>query len=193
MSQLRLAHLPLIVAAVARGLLGTRTGRKVLAVGVGATALAVVVSGTYANTGGSDATTRREGMWVGLYNQYAPTKGELVLEGPAEASKCRLRGRAGSASGNGWVFHGSLSVAEVACEARIGKDGRVSAGLKFKEEWDGRVKGIGGDWEERYGSALCEGEVNGTVAAGGTWKGTCKTDEGRTYASSLTWTLNAKN
>jgi len=182
MRRLRLAHTPLIVGAIGRWLVGSRTGRKVFVVGLGLGAATAMLTGT------REPSRRREGTWSGLHNEYAPNKGQFTVE----AATCTFRGRAGFVSGNGWVFKGSLSVDEVACNGGIGKDGRVSARLTFKERWDGQVKGIGGDWDDRSGTALCTGEVEGTLAGGGTWKGTCRTDEGKTYPSSFVWSLRGE-
>ena len=191
MSRFRLGHVPLVFSAIARWLVGTGGGRKLLVIVVGlpAAAAALVVASSPA---GSEAAKRRAGTWSGLYNEYAPNQGELVIEGkPGTAPTCRVRGQTRSAAGDGWVFRGDASVAETACEVRIAKDGRVSGRLELAKKWDGRVKGIGGDdWEERSGTSLCEGDVDGTLSAGGTWKGMCTTDDGKTYASSISWRLS---
>ncbi len=193
MSRFRLVHVPLVLAAIVRWLVGTKAGRKLLVVGVGLGVGVAALGAVAPNTGSNDAAAkRRDGTWGGLHNEYAPTRGEFAIDGePGKTGACRVSGRTHSAIGSGWVFRGDAWVAETACPVRIAKDGRVSGRLTLKKEWHGRVKGIGGDdWEERSGRALCEGEIEGTLAAGGKWNGTCPTDDGKkTYASSIAWTL----
>jgi hypothetical protein len=186
MSRFRLRHVPLVLAVLARWLIGTTVGRKLLAVGVGGAALVVV-----ALSSGGDAAKRRSGTWSGLWNEYAPTRGDFVIEGPPEkAATCQVRGRTSSASGDGWVFRGNASVAETECKVRIAKNGRVSGRLKLEKQWRGRVKGIGGDWDDTSGTALCEGDLEGTLSAGGTWKGKCTIGD-KDHTSSIAWTLTA--
>lgn len=186
MRRLRPAHIPLVLGAIARSLIGTRAGRRFLAAFGGATALVVYVSG------GSEAAKRHEGTWSGMHNEYAPNNGAFTIEGErGKAATCTIRGRAGSANGSGWVFRGDLTVEELACDARIGKDGRVTGRLKLKKEWAGSVKGIGGDWEPRSGSAVCEGDLDGTLSTG-TWKGTCPKLDGGRYDSQVDWTIPAE-
>jgi hypothetical protein len=73
----------------------------------------------------------------------------------------------------------------------IEKNGRASLALKLKMEWHGRVKGIGGDWDDVDGAATCEGELGGTLAEGGEWEGTCKR-EGKEWKTSFKWKLDAE-
>lgn len=191
MRRFHIQHLPLVLAALARWLVGSSAGRKLLAVGVGlgaSTAALIVVA---SSPGGGDAAKRHSGRWSGFDNEYAPTQGDFVIAAePGKAATCQVRGQTGSATGNGWVFRGEASVTEITCEARIANDGRVSARLKLEKSWSGRVKGIGGDWDSTSGTDLCEGDITGTLSAGGTWKGTCTTDDGQTYESSIAWTLS---
>lgn len=179
---LRLRHVPLVTQAVARGLgrwvLGTKAGRRV---GGGVAAVAVVGS----LWGGGSAT--HPGTWKGFSNEYAPTTGTLTIMGaPGKSATCTLRGKTGAAAGNGWVFRGNATVEGTSCEGQLGKNGSVKAVLKLRQEWRGRVKGIGGDWDDVSGSSSCEGTLEGTLAKGGAWKGTCKSEDA-VWATSFAW------
>jgi hypothetical protein len=75
-------------------------------------------------------------------------------------------------------------------EGSIEKNGRVSAVLELKMEWRGRIKGQGGDWGDTEGKSTCEGDLKGTLAAGGKWKAKCKSD-GKEWETSFDWELDA--
>jgi hypothetical protein len=171
-----------LALALGRSLVGTSTGRKVIAVTVGVAAVGSLTSG--------DAT--RSGRWSGLPNVIAPTEGPIELQGaPGKSATCTVRGKTRSASGNGWVFRGDAAVEEASCEGRIEKDGRVSVELELKLEWNGRIKGIGGDgWDDVDGKATCKGELKGTLAAGGKWEAKCERDETE-WETSIDWKLDA--
>jgi hypothetical protein len=47
------------------------------------------------------------------------------------------------------------------------------------------------DWDEVAGSAACEGDLRGTLAAGGDWTGRCKSN-GNEWGTSLTWKLHSQ-
>lgn len=168
-------HVPLVVRAVGSWLFRSRAGRRV---GLG---LLAVVAG--AALLGRCAPGARRGSWEGFANFYAPDKGELSFD----RGRCALSGRTGEASGDGWVFRGTATARETKCEVRVGSGGRVEGTLAVRLEWDGRVKGNGGDWEDTSGTRDCEGEISGTFAKGGTWDGRCTRPDGSTWATTLTW------
>jgi hypothetical protein len=124
------------------------------------------------------------GTWSGLANYYAPSKGTItVTGGPGKAATCTVRGKTGSASGDGWVFRGKATVEETSCEGRIDGKGRLSVTLKLRMEWRGRVKATGGDWEDVEGSSSCDGNLEGTLTSGGVWKAKCKNDNNESDTS----------
>ena len=112
-----------------------------------------------------------------------------MLEGaPGKSATCTVRGQTGTASGNGWVFRGNATVKETSCAGRIAKDGRVAATLKVRMEWRGRVKGIGGDWDDVAGEADCEGALDGTLMSGGVWNATCRGEN--SWTTAFQWTFD---
>lgn len=177
---LRLRHVPLVLRAIARWVVTTRTGRRL---GLGAVGLAVL-SGTCASE-----STATKGSWTGFHNNYAPNKGAIVFERTwTGGTTCVVQGRTGYTSGSGWVFKGDATIRQTSCDGRVGWGGKVSAALTLRMEWDGSVKGIGGDWDDVSGAADCKGELEGTLDAGGAWQGTCRRkDDGREWAASFEW------
>lgn len=167
-------HLPLVGRAVGRWLLRSRGGRRAL-VGV-----LVVASGGWLL--GRCAPGVRHGSWEGFANAIAPNEGGVSFDG----ARCTLSGRTGETSGDGWVFRGEATARETKCEIRTAGDGRVEGKLVVRLEWDGRVKGNGGYWEDVSGSSDCEGTLSGKLASGGTWEGRC-TKPGGSWTTSLTW------
>lgn len=138
---------------------------------------------------GGETLGTRSGKWSGFHNHYAPDEGVITItSGAGKSVSCSVRGRAGSATGSGWVFRGDARIDSTSCEGTRGRAGKVAAALALRMEWSGRVKGIGGDWEDVSGSATCEGELVGTIADGGEWKGICKREE-RQWEASFTWKL----
>lgn len=179
---LQLRHVPLVLHAVGRWFVTTAAGRRL---GAGALGAGVVA---WSLLGGGQST--RSGTWSGLPNTYAPRDGTLVLEGdPGKSATCTVRGRTGSASGNGWVFRGDAAVKETSCAGKIAKNGRVAATLKLRMEWNGRVKGIGGDWEDVAGKADCEGVLDGTLGSGGVWNATCRGNSAD-WTTAIQWKLD---
>lgn len=131
--------------------------------------------------------TELRGTWSGLANHIAPNKGTITLEGTRGGSAtCTVRGKAGFVTGNGWNFKGEATVAEKSCEGRIEKDGSVSLPLELRLEWSGRIKGIGGDWEDIDGYGDCKGELKGNLTTGGAWAGKCKNDKYE-WDASIEW------
>jgi hypothetical protein len=178
---LRQRYASRLIRALAFGLFATPAGRKCIAAVVAVAAVWGLV--------GSDA--KRSGTWSGLANHIAPNEGSIELQGaPGESATCTVRGETKGASGDRWVFKGHAAVAETSCEGRIEKDGRVSAVLQLKMEWNGRIKGMGGDWEDIDGKCTCEGDLKGTLAAGGKWEAKCKNDKGE-WETSFEWELDA--
>lgn len=170
-------HVPLVVGAVGRWFIRSRAGRRL---GVGALVVA---------TGGlliGRCVGARHGSWEGFANVYAPGKGELSFDG----ARCTLSGRTGERSGDGWVFRGEATARETKCEVRVGVGGRVEGTLAIRLEWDGRVKGIGGDWEDTSGVRDCEGELSGSFAKGGKWEGRCTKPDGGTWETSIAWKVD---
>ncbi len=188
MPRFRLRHVPLVLRALARWLVGTQAGRKLGAV------VAILVAAPVAlmwSLGGGAAISWN-GTWTGFSNDFAPTEGRLTFHrGAGKTASCTVRGETGATEGNGWVFRGKATVNELSCEGHIEKNGRASLALKLKMEWHGRVKGIGGDWDDIDGAATCEGELGGTLAEGGEWEGTCKR-EGKEWKTSFKWKLDAE-
>jgi hypothetical protein len=174
---LRARHIPILIRAFGGWLVRTRAGRRLGAVVVLLTLVPSFCGGT------------RHGGWAGFSNQIAPSEGEILLEGTGSSMTCIVRGETGYASGDGWVFKGEATVSETSCEGNIQLSGRVSAVLKLERRWSGRIKGIGGDWEDTDGEATCEGNLTGTLRAGGTWEGKCKRD-GKEYDASFAWKLD---
>lgn len=179
---LRPRHVPLVLRAIARWAFGSRTVRRSFAV------VAAILVGWGLLSDGETLGTR-SGKWVGFHNNYAPDEGVITITSSVgRSATCSVRGRAGSASGNGWVFRGDARIDSTSCEGTLGRAGKVNAALALRMEWSGRVKGIGGDWENVSGSATCEGELVGTLAEGGEWKGLCKREE-RQWQASFDWKL----
>lgn len=180
---LRARHVPLVLRAVGRWLVGSKTGRR-----VGAGLVALGAAGVWlASDGAPDA---KSGRWKGLHNHIAPNDGAFTLSGgKGERATCTLRGQTGSASGSGWVFRGDATVRESRCEGRVDKAGKVSLDLTLELAWDGRQKGIGGDWEDVSGGGTCRGELVGTLEDGGTWTGKCKNDD-YTWEAKVGWELD---
>ncbi|MBL8743139.1 MAG: hypothetical protein JNK04_18645 [Myxococcales bacterium] len=160
-----------LVRAVALWLWGTWPGRKALA------AIVIVAAGIVTVASPREQTDLKGG-WKGLANVIAPDHGDFALTGKAGGpATCIVRGRAGVVTGNGWSFKGDATVAERSCEGRIEKNGSVSLNLQLRLDWSGRIKGIGGDWESIDGYGDCEGELTGTLTAGGKWEAECKNDK----------------
>jgi hypothetical protein len=182
---LQLRHVPLVLRAIGRWIVTSKTGRR-FALGVaGVTRVGVAASSL---SGDGDAAARR-GTWSGFHNHYAPNQGDILFERAwSGATQCTVRGRAGTTSGNGWVFQGDLSLRETSCEGRTSWTGQVSAPLELRLEWNGSVKGIGGDWDTVSGRADCAGELRGRLGGGGEWQGTCRREDGREWQASFTWT-----
>jgi hypothetical protein len=67
----------------------------------------------------------------------------------------------------------------------------VTGALELRMQWRGRVKGIGGDWDDVAGEANCEGPLEGSLASGGGWRGQCR-GEGSPFEMSFQWKLDAK-
>lgn len=176
---LRLRHVPLVLRAIARWVVTTKAGRRL---GLGVAGIAVL-SATCAEP------SSRKGTWTGFHNNYAPNKGAFVLEPTwTGATTCVVQGRTGYTSGSGWVFKGDATIQQTSCEGRVGWGGKVSAALELRMDWDGRVKGIGGDWDDVSGRADCKGSLEGTLRDGGAWQGTCRRqDDGREWAASFEW------
>lgn len=138
--------------------------------------------------GGSETTTT--GTWKGLSNHIAPRKGEIAITGTrGKSATCTVSGQTKGENGDGWVFRGDASVEQISCEGRIEKSGSVSLDLQLKMEWRGRIKGIGGDWEDTDGEATCEGELQGTLTEGGRWSAKCKRDD-KEWETELQWNLD---
>jgi len=181
MRMLRQRYASRLIRALGRWLFGTTAGRRCAAAVVAVAAVGSLV--------GSDA--KRSGTWSGLANHIAPHKGSIELHGaPGEPATCTVRGETKGTSGDRWVFKGHAAVEETSCEGRIEKDGSVSAVLQLRMEWNGRIKGMGGDWEDIEGKCTCEGDLTGTLAAGGKWDAKCKDDKSE-WETSLVWELEA--
>ena len=173
----RLRHVPLILTALARWVLGARWGRW----GIGVCAVAVM----WAQLGPAPAKTT--GEWAGLGNHIAPNRGPIELTGrPGGSTGCTVRGETGYVHGDGWVFKGEARGKETSCEGKIARDGEVKAVLDLEMTWDGRIKGIGGDWEDTSGKASCTGDLSGTLEAGGKWTAKCKRED-REWEASFSW------
>jgi hypothetical protein len=143
----------------------------------------------WAWVGADDAElqSERRGSWTGFSNDIAPSKGTFSLTTAlGKPATCTLRGKTSRATGNGWVFKGDASVTETSCEGKVNAGGKVALVLSIQMKFNGRWKGIGGDWEDISGSAKCEGDLTGTVASGGTWKGTCKSENAE-WETSIDW------
>jgi hypothetical protein len=183
---LKLRHVPLVLRAIGRWVLTSKTGRRF---GLGVVGVAGIVVAASSVSGGGEASATK-GTWTGFGNSYAPDRGTIVFERAwSGATKCEVRGRAGYTSGNGWVFKGDLSIRETSCEGDTSWTGKVSAPLAMRLEWNGSVKGIGGDWDSVSGKADCSGELRGRLGGGGEWEGTCRRQEdGREWPASFTWT-----
>jgi hypothetical protein len=139
-------------------------------------------------------TIARHGTWVGLDRSIAPHKGRITLEGDRPGTgRCTVQGEDNMAVGNGWVFRGKTTVREEACAVQIDEEGSVSAVLRVRLEWHGRIKGIGGDdWDDIDGYGDCVGPFLGSLTPGsGTWRGECKNERHR-WPAELQWTLDAE-
>lgn len=202
MPRFRLRHVPLVLAAIARWVVRTRPGRWFGAVVLALVALAGTGLWLAVRSVGCDASSppatvdaviegTKRGSWTGLHNNYNPDSGVFTISGgPGKSVGCSLRGKTGVVVGNGWTFKGYASVVETSCAGSVERSGRVSLELSLKTEWRGQVKGIGGDWDDESGSATCEGELEGTLAEGGTWRGTCSRPDRKPWQATLDWKLD---
>ena len=179
----RLRYFWIVLVAVTRAILASRRGRLALAVVV------VVAAAWHFASGGQATPITSQGAWKGFANMYAPGSGTLTIDRErANVMSCTLRGQAGVASGDGWVFKGSMVAQETSCTGQVAPDGRVTGILEVGLTWRGRVKGIGGDWDDESGSATCKGELRGTLAGGGDWPARCTRGD-KEWTTRLTWSM----
>ncbi len=187
---IRMRHVPLVAGALARWAYRSRAGRKTVAVLGAAAALVVGLASLGTHEEPELSQKERKGSWSGLRQMIAPTSGAISIDGaPGADASCTVRGLTHSAgAGEQWAFRGDAWVRESTCKGRMGKDGKVSLRLELVNEYHGKIKAIGSDWDEVHGRVTCEGDLEGDVADGGRWNATCR-QERSTWKTSFEWKL----
>jgi hypothetical protein len=139
----------------------------------------------------SGAGAVRHGTWTGLRGSIAPDSGSFTLEDSGNGvGRCTVRGQDSISIGNGWVFRGHTQAREVACDVRIERDGALSGELSLRIAWQGRIKGIGGDWDDTEGFGVCTGPLVGSHDGVGAWQGACE-NEGHQWTTRFDWTFDS--